>query len=109
MRDRTKLAIGTAIWWLAAVPGAGVAMMAPMMFDAPGSLESPLTVAAALLIVSCPVLAALCPVLAWGAFALSWRRAALVLILAPILPVAGVAGVVGAMALVCGGSLVCHG
>ena len=109
MRDKTKLTIGTTIWWLLAVPSAGMAMMAPMMFDAPGSLESPLTVAAALWVVSCPLTAILCPVLAWIAFALSWRNVAFALIVVPIVPILGVVLVFTIISVGCSGLFSCHG
>ena len=107
MRDKTRMVIGTFVWWAAAVPGAAVAVMTPMMFDAPGSLESAITVAAALSIVSFPILAALCPVLAWAAYALKRPRASRVLIMAPTIPVVSTALIFAVIAFGCGGSLVC--
>ena len=106
--SKTRLAIGTAFWWLAALPGAAIAVMTPMMFDAPGSTENQPLIVTALLIVSFPVLAALCPVLAWIAYARSWYRATRALILAPILPVLGVVLGFAVIEYVCGGSFSCH-
>ena len=108
MRDISGLIIGTVLWWIAAVPGAGVAVMTPMMFDAPQSVESAPTIALALAVVSFPILAALCPVFAWVMYALKFPRAARVLIYLPFIPVVGVALSVAVIEFACAGSLTCR-
>ncbi|MEI7610574.1 MAG: hypothetical protein WCJ64_24600 [Rhodospirillaceae bacterium] len=45
---KTRLAIGTGFWRLAALPGGAVAIMTPMMFDAPGSTQNQLLIFTAL-------------------------------------------------------------
>ena len=86
MTDRTRLILSTVLGLAASVPGCGAALMAPMMFDAPGSLESRPTVALALLVVSFPALAVLCPMAAWIAFAFARNRLARTMMLVPVLP-----------------------
>ena len=109
MTIRIKLAIGTIIWWLTAIPGVGMAMMAPMMFDAPGSQNNLMVVALAVSVFTYPVAAILAPILAWVAYGLSWPRAAWILILAPLLPMAAVFISFAVLEFGCGGMLSCHG
>ena len=69
MMCKTWLVTDTALWWLAAIPGAAIPIMTPMMFDSPGSTENLPLIITALLVVSLPVVAALYTVLAWSAYA----------------------------------------
>lgn len=85
-----------------------MAMMAPMMFDAPGSLQSTPTIVAALSIISFPILAAFFPVAAWLAYALRWPRAARALLYMPAFPIVAIALTFAVIELACGGSLSCR-
>ncbi|MGB3200656.1 MAG: hypothetical protein WBA99_07130 [Nodosilinea sp.] len=60
----------TVIWTAAAVIGLMPALMSPMMFDAPGSLENPATVALALSVATFPVVCILAVLAGWLVFAL---------------------------------------
>lgn len=62
--------IATVIWVAAAIIGLLPALMSPMMFDAPGSLENRATVALALSVATFPVVCILAVLLGWLVFAL---------------------------------------
>ena len=64
------LVIATVILMIAAVVGALPAMMTPMMFDSPGSLESPATVTLALSVATFPLVCILAVLLSWLVFSL---------------------------------------
>jgi hypothetical protein len=64
------LLIATVILILAAVVGALPAMMTPMMFDSPGSLESPATVTLAISVATFPLVCILAVLLSWLVFTL---------------------------------------
>lgn len=64
------LSIATVIWVLGAVVGALPALMTPMMFDSPGSLENPATVTLAISVATFPVVCILAVLLSWLVFLL---------------------------------------
>lgn len=61
----TFLFVATVILVLAAVVGFFPAVMTPMMFDAPGSLENPVTVTLALSVATFPIVCVLAVILSW--------------------------------------------
>lgn len=73
MQQKTALVflfVATVIWIAGAVIGLLPALMTPMMFDAPGSLENPVTVTLALSIATFPVVCAVAVLLSWLVFGL---------------------------------------
>ena len=106
--NKNCLVIGSALWCLAAIPGAAIAVMTPIMFDSPGIRENQTLIITALLVVLFPVMAAICPILAWIAYARSWHHGATVLIHAPTLPIAGVRLGFTVIEHACGGSFSCR-
>ncbi|MBD2258048.1 hypothetical protein [Pseudanabaena sp. FACHB-2040] len=59
------LSIATAVLIAAAVIGVFPAVMTPMMFDAPGSMENPATVTLAIGVATFPIVCVLAVVLSW--------------------------------------------
>jgi Sec-independent protein secretion pathway component TatC len=73
MKRKTALMflfIATVIWIVGAVVGLLPALMTPMMFDAPGSLENSATVTLAISIATFPVVCIVAVLLSWLVFAL---------------------------------------
>jgi hypothetical protein len=106
--NKTCLVIGSALLCLAAIPGAAIAIMIPMMFDSPVNTENRTLIITALLVGLFPVIAAVCPILAWIAYARSCHHGATVLIHAPTLPIAGVLLGFTVIEHACGGSFSCR-
>jgi hypothetical protein len=95
----------SALWVLAALPSGLLALFSGLLYDAPGSESSPLTVALVRTMFTLP--------LAWLAGAgLPWvfRRSAFArwLFLLPFLNLAVAGGLVIAIQVVCGGKLACR-
>ena len=61
--------LASAIWGIAFVPGALGALLSPMMFDAPGSMNNPIAWINVLAIVSFPCLCIVSIAAAWIAYA----------------------------------------
>lgn len=104
MRNKT-------LWIVASVCLIGLAvmslmpvMMVPMMFDAPGSETSPLTIAMALLVAAFPVLCLIGAGLPW--LFRRWKRAGWLFLL-PVVDVAALIAVIVAMQYACQSRLAC--
>jgi len=91
---RILLKLGTAFWALSAIPGAAMAMMAPMLFDAPGSRDNTLLIVAAIALMLFPLTAVLAPALSWMAWGRGHRRVAGWTMLLPLLPPAVFVGAI---------------
>ena len=99
------------IWIVASVCLIGLAlvslmpvMMVPMLFDAPGSESSPLTIGMALLVAAFPLFCLLGAGLPW---LLRRRKRAAWLFLVPLADVAAFIAVMVAMQYACQGQLAC--
>ena len=87
--------IASAVWGLALLPGLVGALVAPMMFDAPGSMGNPAAWVNACIIVSFPLLCIASIAGSWIAWPLQKRRMAvspsrgqLAIVLLPVIPIA---------------------
>ncbi len=99
------------IWIVASVCLIGLAvvslmpvMMVPMLFDAPGSETSPLTIAMALLVAAFPLFCLIGAGLPW---LFRRRKRAGWLFLVPLADVAAIIAVIAAMQFVCQSRLAC--
>ncbi len=102
------LALYTALCLALLVPGIMTAVTSLMLFDAPGSRSSPLTIALVLGGLSAPVLLIAGPVIAWVAFAMGRDRVARrTAFLIPLGWLAYIAAAVALVATSCGGRLEC--
>lgn len=61
--------ITTVVWGVLLVPGAAGALLSPMMFDAPGSMNDPQVIAAFVSVVSFPILCVVSIAASW----IAWR------------------------------------
>lgn len=92
---RIWLIIETILGVPAVLMGGFAAMMSPMMFDAPGSMENPWVVTFFWSVVAFPVVCVLAILLGWIFYATRRYRAALWFSLTPIIPI--VTGIAAAM------------
>ena len=104
MNNKVLWIILTVLWVLFAMPSAFMAMMSPMMFDAPGSTESPLTVAASILVVALPLAWLIGAGIPWIFFKKPWG---IWLFAIPLVDVAAIVIVFVLMEKYCNGSLTC--
>ena len=93
----------TVIWGLLLIPGLLGALLSPMMFDAPGSINNPAAWANMLIIVSFPCLCILSIIASWIVWHRQQRRvtraSSVAQIIAAVLPLIPVAYVVGALVI----------
>ncbi|MBV8331744.1 MAG: hypothetical protein JO192_03340 [Candidatus Eremiobacteraeota bacterium] len=97
--------VATIFWILAAVPAAMAAAMSFMMFDAPGSMESPLTVALFWSVLTSPVFCLLGAGVPW---LLRAKPYGMWLFLLPFVDIAAAVVIVALVEYSCGGSFVCR-
>ncbi|MBV9148876.1 MAG: hypothetical protein JO024_03355 [Candidatus Eremiobacteraeota bacterium] len=99
----TVAIVATVIWGMLLIPGLLGALLSPMMFDAPGSINNPAAWANMLIIVSFPCLCILSIIGSWIVW--QWhkrgatRSSSVVQIVAALLPLLPVAYVVGALVI----------
>lgn len=82
------LCIAIPVSLFTAIPGGFMALMATMLFDAPGSQNNPFTWAMHASIVLYPLFAILCPMLSWLAHASGEKKRANLIMIGPLVPVA---------------------
>ena len=99
----TLAIVVTVIWGILLIPGLLGALLSPMMFDAPGSMQNPAAWANMLIIVSFPCLCILSIIASWIVWRWHKRRATRVSstaqVIAAVLPLIPVAYVVGALVI----------
>jgi hypothetical protein len=105
VHSKTLWIVLTVLWVLFLLPSAGIAMFAPMMFDAPGSTQSPPTIALFVCVVILPVLWAVGAIAPWIFRNASWS---VWLFLIPIADVAAIVSIAFILETFCKGSLTCR-
>lgn len=81
---KTATIIINIIFILLLLPGAGMAVMSPMMFDAPGSTENKLTILTATSIFTFPIVIIIAQIISWIFFANGNYKVAFWIALLPV-------------------------
>ncbi len=104
MPSKTLWTVLSVLWVVLAAPSAFLALFAPMMFDAPGSTQSPLTVALFAGVLALPVLWLLGAALPWIFRHAAW---AAWLFLIPLLDVVALGTIAILIERLCAGNFTC--